>query len=277
MRKSNLIFHIINAAIFIALEVAALSMLRNNASLQNSWMAKGGQAVMEGIWGMTQDISDYFSLKQANDSLAMENFHLRCRLAELEEFISDSVRISRLPKDGMAKGYRYIPATIAKISNNTQHNYMIIGKGSEDGVTKGSGVITGKGAVGIIDAVSRHHSYARSFKNHEMSISARLGKEGAIGPMNWDGRSSAGAILKEIPHHVDFQPGDTVYTSGFSSIFPPDIPLGTVGEAKIVNGATYDIKVTLFEDYGALRYVTIVDNLGKEEIKALEKGNNENR
>jgi rod shape-determining protein MreC len=104
-----------------------------------------------------------------------------------------------------------------------------------------------------------------------MNISARLGKEGAVGPMSWDGFSSAGAILKEIPHHVEFQPGDTVYTSGYSSIFPADIPLGTVGEAKIVNGATYDIKVTLFEDFGALRYVTVVDNLGKDEIKKLEE------
>ena len=270
MRKSNLIFHIINAAIFIALEVAALSMLRNNASLQNSWMAKGGQAVMEGIWGMTQDISDYFSLKQVNDSLAMENFHLRCRLAELEEFISDSVRISRLPNDGMAKGYRYFPATIAKISNNTQHNYIIVNKGSEDGVTRGVGIITGKGAVGVIDGVGKHYSYARSFQNHGMSVSARIGKSGISGPMIWDGINSNGAILKEIPLHMDIQVGDTVYTSGFSSIFPPDIPLGVTGESRIVNGATSEIKVRLFEDFSALRHVTIVENLGREEIKELE-------
>lgn len=218
---------------------------------------------------MSQDVGDYFSLRQANDSLALENFRLRLRVAQIEKFVSDTLRISDIPATTL--GYKYIPATISKISNNTQHNYIIIGKGSEDGITKGSGVITGKGAIGVIDAVSGNYSYARSFKNHEMNISARLGKEGAVGPMSWDGHSSAGAVLKEIPHHVEFQPGDTVYTSGYSSIFPPDIPLGTVGEAKIVNGATYEIKVTLFEDYGALRYVTIVDNLGKEEIKALEE------
>ena len=157
MRKNSLIFHLINAAIFIALEIAALSMLRNNAPLQNTWMAKGGQAVMGGIWGFTQNVGDYFSLRQANDSLALENYQLRSRLADLEEFISDSIRISRLPADGIAKGYRYIPATISKISHNTQHNYIIIGKGSDDGVVKGDGVITGKGAIGVIDGVSRHY------------------------------------------------------------------------------------------------------------------------
>ena len=224
------------------------------------------------FWGSSQEVKQYFSLKKRNEALAQDNHDLRVRLAELEAQLGGTAGTAgSIPADGIAGGFRYTPASIVKISNNTQHNYIIIGKGSDDGITKGSGVITGKGAIGVIDAVSDNYSYARSFKNHEMNISARLGKEGAVGPMSWDGYSSAGAILKEIPHHVDFQPGDTVYTSGYSSIFPADIPLGTVGEAKIVNGATYDIKVTLFEDYGALRYVTIVDNLGKGEIKALEE------
>ena len=89
--------------------------------------------------------------------------------------------------------------------------------------------------------------------------------------MSWDGFSNSKAILSEIPHHVIFEKGDTVFTSGYSSIFPPDIPLGTTGEARIVNGATYDIEISLFEDFGALRYVTIVENIGKEEIEKLEE------
>lgn len=245
-------------------------MLRSSAPLQDTWIAKGGQAIMGEVWGFTQSIGDYFSLKQKNDSLALENFQLRARMADLEEFISDSIRVSRLPSDGIAKGYKYIPATISKISNNTQHNYIIIGKGSEHGITQGCGIITRKGAIGVIDAVGERYSYARSFKNHDMSVSARLGKTGATGPLTWDGRLSNGAVLKEIPHHMEFAQGDTVYTSGYSSIFPPDIPLGTIGSARLVNGSTYEIEVTLFEDYNAIRYVTIVENLGKDEIKSLE-------
>ena len=105
-----------------------------------------------------------------------------------------------------------------------------------------------------------------------MNISSRLGRNGAVGPLSWNGRTSTGAILKEIPHHVEFHQGDTVYTSGYSSIFPADIPLGTAGKAKIVNGATYEIEVTLFEDFASLRPVTFVENLGREEIKTREEG-----
>ncbi len=243
-------------------------MLFNNGPLQNTWFSKGIHAISGTIWGGTQEVRHYFSLKKSNDSLALENHNLRVRLAELESMMEDSIEIFG---NGTADGFRYIPANIVKISNNTRHNYIIVGKGTEDGVVNGSGIITGKGAIGVIDAVGKNFSYARSFKNHEMSISARLGKEGAVGPMSWDGHSSNGAILKEIPHHVDFQPGDTVYTSGYSSIFPPDIPLGTAGNAQIVNGATYEIEISLFEDFGSLRYVTIVENLGRREIRYLEK------
>ena len=65
-------------------------------------------------------------------------------------------------------------------------------------------------------------------------------------------------------------PTKEIYST-YPSIFPADIPLGTVMEAEIVNGATYDIQIELFEDFGALRYVSIVENIGKEEINTLEK------
>ena len=269
MRRTSIITHIFNAAIFIILEIAALNMLSHNGAMQNVWFSKGMHAVMGTLWGGTEQIKDYFSLRKVNESLALENHELRTRLAQYEA--QEQEADEKMQISDIAGGFRYIPASIMKISNNTQHNYMIIGKGSDDGVTTGSGVITGKGAIGVVDAVSSNYSYAISFKNHEMNISARLGKEGAVGPLSWDGKSRNGAILKEIPHHVEFEPGDTVFTSGYSSIFPPDIPLGTTGKSKIVNGATYEIEVTLFEDFGSTRHVTIVENLGKDEIKKLEK------
>lgn len=247
-----------------------MNMLKNNGTIQGMWMSRGAQNVIGFLWGGSQDIGDYFSLKRKNDELARENFELRLRLEQIMAMHPEDAAENHAFPENTAGEYRFIHAEISKISNNSQHNYMIIDKGYEDGVTEGSGVITGKGAVGVIDAVSRKHSYARSFKNHEMNISARLGKKGAVGPLTWNGRTSDGAILKEIPHHVEFEKGDTVFTSGYSSIFPADIPLGYIGESRIVNGATYEIEITLFEDFGALRYVTIVDNLGKEEMKELE-------
>jgi len=109
-------------------------------------------------------------------------------------------------------------------------------------------------------------------KNRQMSISARIGRDGASGPLSWDGRSSHGALLRDIPLQNRFSAGDTVFTSAHSSIFPAGIPVGVTEDARIVNGATYEIRVTLFQDFSTLQYVSVVKNLAKEEIRQLEEG-----
>lgn len=269
MQKNGIITRIITAAIFILLEIAALTMLGNNAPLQKVWLSRAGHGFMSGIWGSSQKISDYFSLRKQNEKLARENYELTVLLAQARQMeITDSLEFET-PETSIAGDFRYTPAIVTKISNNTQHNYMILDKGENDGIQEGSGIITKQGAIGIVDAVSENYSYARSFKNHEMSISARLGRNGHAGMLVWDGRS--GALLREIPHHVEFNPGDTVYTSGYSAIYPSEIPLGRAGEARVVNGATYEIKIELFEDYRSIRHAIIVENIGKTEIKRLEK------
>ena len=271
MRKGNIIYTLITAAIFILLEIAALSMLNSNGPLQKSWFGKAGQGFMEWIWGGTQKISDYFSLSRQNAELAAENNRLTILLAQQRDSLFRDTLDRMVVKDNKVGNFTYIPAGISKTKNNSQHNFIILDKGSKDGVREGDGVVTAKGAIGIVDAVSENFSFARSFKNNQMSISARLGKEGLVGTMSWDGKSRNKALLREIPHHIVLTPGDTVYTSGYSSIFPPEIPLGTTGDAKIVNGSTYEIVVTLFEDLNSLRYAIIVGNHNDEEITTLEK------
>lgn len=243
-------------------------MLSHSGPVQNLWISKGIHSVQAFLWGGAENIRNYFSLKKQNDMLAEENFRLNRLLLEYRQAAGKDILADSLSE--VSGGFRYIHASAVKVSNNKQHNYLILDKGSEDGIEVLSGVITSRGVVGIVDAVGRHYSYARSFKNSGMVVSARIGTEGPAGEMMWDGVSSDGAVLCEIPQHIPIHPGDTVYTSGFSSVFPPDIPLGVTGEATVVNGSTYNIRVRLFTDFSAIRYVTIVDNMEDSEIKELE-------
>ena len=258
---------IISAATFILLEVAALQLLYRNAELQRIWIARAAHGVMGTVWGSTQAVSNYFSLKRTNEDLVLENQQLREELdglrATAHDRRVDSLGVAR----GRVRGFDYIPAEVIKISRNKQHNYMILNKGFEDGIQEKSGVITRNGVVGIVDAVSAHHAYAVSFQNSTSSISGRLRDEGATGLLVWDGVSSHGAILQEVPLQYKYEIGDTVYTSGHSLMFPPDIPLGIAGEAKVINGATNEIKVDLFQDFTAIRYVTVVHNTAFDEVE----------
>lgn len=260
---------ILCAAVFILLETAAIVMLNHNNSMQRLWTMRLSHGFMAKTWGFTQKVRGYFSLAGQNEELALENHRLREMIREYEDAAkATDISLQSVTRDD---GFIYTPAQIIKSGTNSQHNYLILDKGSEDGIVQNSGIISSKGVIGIVDAVSRHYSYAISFLNTEVNISSRLGGTGAVGPLAWDGKNTDGAILKEIPLQYRYSPGDTVYTSGYSVIFPPDIPLGTAGDASIINGATNEITVNLFQDYTALKFVTIVRNTRAAEIEALEQ------
>ncbi|MDY3226888.1 MAG: rod shape-determining protein MreC [Candidatus Cryptobacteroides sp.] len=272
-RRRTITGTLINTAVFILLEIAALGMLRHGDSLQDLFISRAAHGFLGYFWGVSESISDYASLRTENRHLAEEILQLTETITRLEEEAAAAASRDSADYTSAWRGkYEFIPAEVIKNSVNKQHNYLIIGKGSDDGVRPQTGIITSRGVIGIVDAVSRHYSYAISFLNSDSSISARIGKDGAAGPMAWDGKGSGNALLREIPLQVKFEEGDTVYTSGFSTIFPPDIPIGRITGSRIVNGATFEIKVSLFQDFSSVRHVCLVRNRDLDEIMSLEKG-----
>ena len=267
MRGRGILSRIANLVIFILLEVACLHLVTNNAALQRMWIARGSHAFMGTVWGASESVRHYFTLSAENKKLVEENNELQQQLAKAQHRLRQA-RIDTTRTDSHP-GYTLTPAEVVKISCNKQHNYLIINRGFEDGVQEKSGIVTAKGVVGIIDAVSEHHAFALSLQNHDISISARIGNEGGSGILVWDGIHSNVALLKEVPLQYHYQPGDTVFTSGHSLLFPPDIPLGVAGESRVINGATNEITVTLFQDFGSVRYVTVVHNDSFDEIEAF--------
>ena len=266
----RVIRYIITAAIFIFMEVAAVNMLSHNGITQKFLFARQRDMLMGLLWKADNAVVTYFSLKDVNRELSEENAMLY-RLLRAERTDENRARLDSMARELSAPGgFEYMPAEIVKISRNKQHNYIILGQGAEDGVCPQSAIITAKGVIGIVDTVSRHHAYAVSLMNKDLNISARMGREGSVGPLSWDGRSSNGAVLREIPLQCRFSPGDTVFTSGHSSIFPADIPLGIAGESKIINGATYEIDVTLFQGFNDVRHVMVATNTGRRDIQELE-------
>ena len=148
-RKGNIIKIILNAAIFIAMEIAALNMLSNSGKMQNFFISKAAHWFQGTIWGSTESIKYYFSLNKANEELAEENFRLvqLLRSYTLEEEMAnlDSLTSSRnLSSIGQ---FSYISGSIVKMSRNKQRNYLILGQGSEEGVTPQSGIITSNGVA----------------------------------------------------------------------------------------------------------------------------------
>jgi len=260
---------LVSAAIFILLEIAALSLLHASSTLQNIWLNRASHRTMAFLWGGGETIRSHFQLERINQELQQENASLQERLRAYERLGVEEEELARMA-EREASGYRYTPATVVKMSRNQMHNYIILNKGSEDGIRPQSGIISDRGVVGIVEAVDRHYSYGLTLMNPQMSIGARVGRTDVIAPLSWDGRSTGGAVVRNIPPHYDIEPGDTVRTSGYSSIFPPGIPIGITRETRLVDGSTRQVDVRLFQDFSTVRYVTVVENLERSEIMALE-------
>lgn len=244
-------------------------MLSSSSTLQNIWINRASHRVMAFLWGGGEKVRNHFRVDQQNEELALENTHLMNELkrykAEEEARNEDSNAYVQ-----ESEVFEFIPASIVKISRNTTHNYVIVNKGYEDGIKEQSGIISPNGVLGIVTAVGRRYSYGLSLMNSNLSVSVRVGKLGVTAPLVWDGRRSNGALVNNVPPHHEVQPGDTVWTSGYSSIFPPDIPVGVTGKTRLMDGSTMQIEVELFQDFNNVRYVTLVENKDKREIEEIE-------
>ena len=260
---------ILSAAVFVALEIAAIIMLNHSSSLQNIWINRASHRVHAIIWSAGENIRNYFTLDKQNKVLAAENIELSSMVREFGQ--RDLSYRENHFYDTKLGHFKMIPATIVKASRNTQHNYIILNKGSEDGVKPQTGIVTTSGVIGVVNSVGKHFSYGITLMNPRMSVSARIGFTGMVAPLEWDGRNTDGAIMRGLPLHQQINPGDTVWTSGFSSVFPADIPIGVTGRIRQVDGSTNEVSVKLFQDFSALRYVIITENLDRVEISELEK------
>ncbi|MBR5075598.1 MAG: rod shape-determining protein MreC [Bacteroidales bacterium] len=252
-------------ALFIVLETVAILLVVKDGVVQRYKVLGAVRSVEAWFWTKTSQASYYFNYKTENERLAAENLQLRQQLARYASAKAELDSVVRI----VEPDYTFIGATVIRNSVDRQHNYLILDRGAKEGVEPGMGVVTARGVIGIVSAVSRHYAYVISLLNTEQSVSAKLAGSGAFGPMTWPGLAPDRAILSEIPVHVQAAPGDTVLSSGFSTIYPPDIPIGRVIDSKISQGSSQDLTVLLFEDFRSLHNVYIVQNNRGAEIREL--------
>lgn len=257
--------------LFLALEVVSILFIANDSVFQRVKISGAAMYLKSGVSSVTSDIRYYFWLKEHNEVLLRENQRLKEQLAiyRTKGEMADTLE-GFLPT---TPDFTYIPAKIISNSTNKLNNFIIINRGSRHGVKKDMGVISPEGVVGVISSVSDNYSYIISFLNINQSVSARIEPSGAYGPLIWEGRSSDYATLAEVPYHIKVSVGDTVFTSGFSTIYPPDVPLGTIRRSTVIRGSHHKFQVKLFQNFGSLRYVSVVVNNKKDELNQFLKEN----
>lgn len=221
------------------------------------------------VYKLTSGITDYLSLGKVNRQLAEENARLLdltgssfLKTDTLEFIHNDTVFLRR---------FQYINAGVINNSVTRRNNFLTLNKGRKHGIEPDMGVITFNGVVGIVTNVSENFSSVISLLHKDMQISARLTKNDQIGTLIWEGHDYRKVTLTYIPTHVELSTGDTLVTSGFSVIFPPNIFIGTIGQFKIRRGDNfYTAEIDLALDFNSLKYVQVVKDLMNDELRELE-------
>ncbi|MCY1722410.1 rod shape-determining protein MreC [Prolixibacteraceae bacterium Z1-6] len=272
--RSLLRFLIRNYAflLFLFLEVVSLVLVFNYNSFQKSKFLNSSNYVSAGLYGTVNSVFQYFDLAKVNRQLAEENAALRTQLQmsiSNSEFVPDTLGHGIVGSDTT---FRFTPARVINNSVNKQQNYITLNKGRKDGIKPDQGILSPQGIVGVITSVSESYSTGLSLLNPRWNVSAKLKKSGFYGSLAWNGEDYQLAELLEIPFHVKLAVGDTIVTSGHSSIFPEGLLIGVVDEYEQPEGENYyDIKVRLATDFKSIRYVEVIDNVKKEELEKLEK------
>ena len=108
--------------------------------------------------------------------------------------------------------------------------------------------------------------------NRQFKANAKLKKGGERGSIEWDGKDPHYIFLKDIPKSAAVTKGDTVITSELSSIFPPNIMVGTVN--SIINDKSsnfYTLKLKTSTNFYNVYYVYVIEDLHREERKAINR------
>jgi len=276
-------YHII--FLFITLEGIALLLISSDSIYQRYRIVSAARSASGSLHSWLGGISDYMALSDQNDLLVKENLSLRRKLAKFEslDIAVPAYHPDTLYKhDSTAKPtpdsttqYRYFSAKVVNNSVNKQHNFITLKAGTASGVKPEMGVITSNGLVGVVKSCSENYSTVISLLNTDLKVSAKLHRTGYFGSFSWDGIDPKVVTLSEIPQNIDIAVGDTVVTSGYSSIFPEGILLGYIKDFEKTGGSFYRIRVELACDFKKLNYVYLVDNVQHEEEVKLESTNKE--
>jgi len=275
-----------NFFLFLLLEVICIVLVFQNNNFQRTAYINSANNISGKLYDKYNNIQYYFHLKATNDSLVAENTRLHNALASSFDSVStaNGVRIDTIRKysDDSARKvigaevrkYYYAEAKVVNNSLNKPMNYITIHRGSKQGIKPNMGVISSSGVVGVVRSVSDNYAVILSLlsKSNSVSISARLQNGKEMGSVHWDGDDPEYATLRDIPKSAKMHKGDTVVTSGFSALFPENIPIGyIVGYMQGDKSSTSrPVKLKLATNFYNLQYVYVIENLLKDEQQRLE-------
>jgi rod shape-determining protein MreC len=240
-------------------------ILLNPIVSAQTWLAKRYQAVQSLI---TQP-EDITTLRQQNSELEAENSRLQVQIVELQQQVTEAQLLATLVDyERRHVENQYTAASVIARDVSPFMHYVIIDRGSDDGLRKGMPVITQQGLVGSIAAVTAGAARVQLINDPGSSINVILQQSGEEAVLN--GQITGEIQLDMIRQNASIQPGDLVITSGLGGNYPANIVVGQVITVRNEASSLFQTaSVQPAVDFSQLEIVLIITNFQPVDIFPL--------
>jgi rod shape-determining protein MreC len=230
-----------------------------------TWLATRYTAIQDFL-AAPRDIA---TLRQRNAELESEVSRLQGQVIELQQKVDETeilaalVDFSRANPESTYKG----AAVVGRDPSPFLH-YIIINRGSNDGILRGMPVVTNQGLIGRVDAVVADAARVQLVTDPGSAINVRL--QNADTDAVLVGSVTGDLSLDMISQDVTVEPGDVVLTSGLGGGYPPDLIVG-----QVLNVRKLDVE--LFQhaalqpavDFARLEIVLVITNFRPVDVEPL--------
>ena len=221
-----------------------------------TWLSERYRALQE----FTTAPSDLAQLRQQIANLESENSRLQIQVIELQQQVQVAEVLSTLVDYARSRSEnRYIGAAVIGYDPSPFLRYILINRGSDDGLRRGMPVVTNQGLVGQVAAVTSQAARVQLITDPASSVNVRLRQADAEAVLQ--GQVTGEVTLEMAPQSANLQTGELIVTSGLGGNYPPNL---VVGQVTSVRRRDFDLfqsaAVQPAVDFSELEIVLVITN-----------------
>ncbi|GAB4494886.1 MAG: hypothetical protein OHK0052_01000 [Anaerolineales bacterium] len=212
---------------------------------------------------------DMAQLRQQNIQLEAEIARLQGQVLDLQQQLAETRVLSALLDFARANPQNeYLAATVIGRDPSPFLHYVLINRGSDDGLRRGMPVVTQQGLVGRVAAVTSGAARVQLITDPATFINVRIQPSGAEAALT--GSVTGEVFLDLIPLDASILEGDLIVTSGLGGNYLPNILIGQVtGVRKREQDLFQSASVQPVVDFERLQVVLIIVNFSPPDIAPL--------
>lgn len=221
------------------------------------------------VYQMLSSPADMNAMRAEVEQLRQENATLKSQLVELQEQQKDNEVYYALLNMARTNPNRdYVASLVIGRDTNPFMRYVLIDRGSDDGLRRGMPVLTAEGLVGRIDAVTANAARVQLITDPASAVNVTLPEANADAMLT--GSVTGDLVLDMVPNEAVIQPGELILTSGLGGTYPSNILVGQVASVRKQETALFQTaSVQPVVDFTELRAVLVVTDFVPVDLSPL--------